>query len=109
MNIKPTTTEAQSRLRLDDELTADLESAIEQAYSLQLNGLDRVALHPDQEALDAALALDAEHTGIVVTPSLIAAQLLRIDVLIGSNSLQERESKQTAAQDMERLHAKVGA
>lgn len=109
MNIKPTTTEAQRRLRLDDALTADLESAIDQAYALQLDHIDREALHPDQSALDAALVLDPDHTGIVVTPSLIAAQLLRIDVLVGANSLQERESKKKAAQDMEWPHVRVGA
>lgn len=108
MNIKPSATEAKARLRLDDALQADLEAAIEQAYALQLDRLDRSALHADQAALDAALLLDPAHTGAVVTPGLIAAQLLRIDVLIGANSQAERESKISAAENMERLHMRLG-
>ena len=109
MNIKPSLEEAQTRLRLDDALIEDLGSAIEQAYAQQLHQLDRAALHPDAAALAAALQADPAHTGIVVTPDLIAAQLLRIDVLIGANTMDDREAKEKAAERMEHRHARVGA
>lgn len=129
MNIKPTVEEAQRRLRIDDALADDLALAIDQAYAQALTFLDRDALHADAAAFKAAVdaaraALDAEtdeeaalqladdlariQTGMVVTPDLIAAQLMLIDVLVGANSLQEREGKQTAAESMMRRHRRAG-
>lgn len=109
MNIKPGLHEAQNRLRLDDAVSEDLASAIEQAYAQQLHHLDRKALHPDAAHLAAALQADPDHTGIVVTPDLIAAQLLRVDALIGANTMEDRDAKEKAAERMEQRHARVGA
>lgn len=129
MNIKPTVEEAQRRLRIDDALADDLALAIDQAYAQALAFLDRDALHADAAAFKAAVdaaraALEAEtdeeaalqladdlariQTGMVATPDLIAAQLMLIDVLVGANSLQEREGKQAAAESMMRRHRRAG-
>lgn len=109
MKIKPTLDEVQTRLRLDDALMEDVQGAIEQAYAGQLAHLDRAALHPDSASLAAAVAADPAHTGMVCTPDLIAAQLLRIDALVGANTVADRDAKETAAQRMESRHARVGA
>ncbi len=108
MNIKPSLQEAQTRLRLDDAVLDDLASAIEQAYAAQLHHIDRAALHPDAADLATALAADPAHTGMVVTHDLIAAQLLRIDALIGANTMDDRDAKEKAAERMERRHIRVG-
>lgn len=109
MSVKPTPDQAIQRLRLDDDLTVDLQYAIEQAHAQMLEHLDRHVLHADESELEAALATDPAHTGAVCTPSLIAAQLLLIDVLVGSNSAQERESKEEAAKRLMRPHVRMGS
>lgn len=109
MNITPSLDDVQTRLRLDDALIEDVQSAIEQAHAAQLAHLDRAALHPDAASLAAARAGDPLHTGMVVTPDLIAAQLLRIDALVGANTMADRDAKEAAAQRMEHRHARVGA
>ena len=105
MNIKPTAQEAKDRLRLDDALSDDLDFAIEQAYAECLAILQRDDLHPDKASLDAAIALDAAHTGMVVRADIIAAQLLLIDSLIGSGSTEEQKAKREAAIMMLNRHA----
>lgn len=128
MPIKPTVDEAKRRLRLDDALSGDLASAIEQAYAEALAFLDRDALYDnatdlaaaatlaqnalDDETDDALEPLLAAHlarvkTGMVATPDLISAQLLLIDVLVGSNTVQDRESKQKAAENILWRHRRV--
>jgi hypothetical protein len=109
MSITPSIEEVQTRLRLDDALIEDVQSAIEQAHAAQLAHLDRAALHPDADSLAQAKAADPLHSGIVVTPDLIAAQLLRIDALVGANTMDDRDAKEAAAQRMELRHCKVGA
>jgi hypothetical protein len=110
MNIKPSTSEAQRRLRLDDDLdvTSDLQQAIEQAHAQVLQILDRTVLHPTQLELLSALLLDEFHNGIVCTPDIIAAQLLLVDTLVGANSQQDRDAKAKAAQNMLWPHRRVG-
>lgn len=106
MNIKPSTADAQRRLRLDDEtdVTIDLESAIEQAYAQTLQALCRTALHPDAASLLAALVIDPLHNGIVCTHDIIAAQLLLTDALVGANSMADRDAKSSAAHSILQPH-----
>lgn len=104
MPIKPTPDEAVKRLRLDDNLAGDVDSAIDQAHAQAVAYLDG-ALYADQAALTAA----DDPRGIICTPDIIAAQLLLVDVLVGSNSVQDRENKQTAAFNMMRMHRNMGA
>ena len=104
MPIKPTPNEAIRRLRLDDNLAGDLDSAIDQAHAQAVAFLDG-ALYVDQAAITAA----ADLRGIVCTPDIIAAQLLLVDVLVGNNSTQDREDKKAAAFNMLRLHRNMGA
>lgn len=109
MDIKPTLADAKRRLRIDDDLADDLQSAIDQAHAEAMSYLDRDALHPDQGALNAALALDASHTGIVVTADIINAQLLLADASVGDNDRANRESKRDAAFGILRRHRHMGA
>lgn len=104
MPVKPTVEDAQRRLRIDDALLVDLQSAIDQAHAQAETFLDR-RLYASAEDLAAADDL----TGIVATADIIAAQLLLIDVLVANNSLQERESKEAAARSMLRPHRRQGA
>lgn len=110
MNIKPSTAEAQIRLRLDSDalITQDLESAIEQAYAQTLTMLDRSALHENTAQLEAALEVDPLHTGMVCTADIIAAQLLLVDALIGANSLKDRDEKSKAALYILYPHRRLG-
>lgn len=104
MPIKPTPAEAIARLRLDDSLGDDLTGAIEQAHAQAVQFLDG-QLYADQAALDAA----ADVRGVICTPDILAAQLLLVDVLVGNNTLQDREAKEAAAQRMLRPHRNMGA
>lgn len=129
MSKTPTVEEAQQRLRIDADLAFDLPSAIEQAYAQALAFLDRDALYDTGVDLAAAVAAaqaavdgattEAEtaqaladlarvNTGAVATPDMVSAQLLLIDVFVGSNSPQDRESKQLAAESMLRRHRRPG-
>lgn len=104
MPIKPTPEAAMRRLRLDDGLAGDLADAIEQAHAEALSHLDG-ALYESEAAKTAA----DDARGIVCTPDIIAAQLLLVDVLVGNNSVQDRQAKQTAAEAMLRRHRNMGA
>lgn len=104
MPIKPTPEAAMRRLRLDTNLSGDLADAIEQAHGEALAFLDG-ALYESEADKTAA----QDPRGIVCTPDIISAQLLLVDVLVGNNSLQDRESKQTAAETMLRRHRNLGA
>lgn len=104
MPIKPTPAEAIARLRLDDSLGDDLNDAIEQAHAQAVQFLDG-QLYADKAALDAA----ADLRGVICTPDILAAQLLLVDVLVGNNTLQDREAKEAAALRMLRPHRNMGA
>lgn len=104
MPIKPTPEEATLRLRLDDSLAGDISNAIDQAHAQVAAILDG-ALYADAAALAAA----SDPCGIVCTPDIIAAQLLLVDVLVGSNTVQDREAKERAALNLLRLHRNMGA
>jgi acetamidase/formamidase len=110
MNIKPSTSEAQRRLRLDDDIdvTIDLESAIEQAYSRTLQVINRTALHPDAAALLAAMVADPLHNGIVSTPDIISMQLMLIDALVGANSMADRVEKVKRAEEALQTYRPLG-
>jgi hypothetical protein len=131
-SIKPGINTAMQRLRLDDSLIDDVRSAIDEAYAETLTQLDRVALHVDAAALAAAIApaqaaltaaeltqnadliaaaqaeLDRVSTGMVVTDDLITAQLLLVDVRVGSNSGDDVARKQRAADVMLYRHRRLG-
>lgn len=104
MPIKPTPAEAILRLRLDDSLDGDLNSAIAQAHAQAVAFLDG-SLYDDAAAREAA----ADLRGIVCTPDIIAAQLLLVDVLVGNNGLQDKDAKEKAAYNMLRFHRNMGA
>lgn len=104
MPIKPTPAEAILRLRLDGSLDGDIGNAIDQAHAQAVAFLDG-ALYADAAALEAA----ADPRGIICTPDIIAAQLLLVDVLVGSNSVQDRERKEAGAFNMLRMHRNMGA
>lgn len=92
------------RLRLDSELEGDLPAAIDQAHAQAVKYLDG-KLYSDDSALIAA----QDVRGIVVTDDIVAAQLLLVDALVGSNDLKERESKTGAAHNILRQHRNQGA
>ena len=102
MEIKPTSDQARIRLRLDLDLVPDLPDAIEQAHAEAVKFLDG-KLYPDD---DAAVN---DPKGIVIAADIISAQLLLVDVAVGNNSLQDRESKRTAAYSILRRHRNMGA
>lgn len=132
MNIKPSVYEAINRLRLDNDLLDDLEAGIEQVHAEALAFMDRPALYPDagsmataiasaQTALDAATlagdaadiaaaqtALEAVNACMVVTADIIAAQLLLLDVAVGSNTLADREEILRRAESILRRHRRAG-
>lgn len=104
MPIKPTAEEAMARLRLDADIATDLAAAIDQSHAEAIAYLDG-QLYADQAAIDTA----ADPKGIVCTPDIVAAQLLLVDVLVGSNSPADREAKTTAAHRILRPHRNMGA
>lgn len=103
MDIKPTTAQAMLRLRLDSELEGDLPPAIDQAHAQAVKYLDGKLYETEP---DLVAAQDVR--GIVVTDDIIAAQLLLVDVLVGSNEMKERESKTAAAHNILRQHRNQG-
>ncbi|MDA8522314.1 hypothetical protein [Acidovorax sp. NCPPB 4044] len=104
METKPTSEQALMRLRLDADLTPDLPDAIEQANAEAVAYLDG-NLYGDEAAMIQA----ADVRGIVVTPDIIAAQLLLLDAALGNNAMQDRESKRSTAFSMLRRHRNMGA
>ncbi|QHI99360.1 hypothetical protein GT347_16065 [Xylophilus rhododendri] len=91
MSLKPTVEQAIRRLRLDDDLTGDVRDAIEAAFAETLAFLDgRLYEVESPESL-----LDPR--AIIMTPDIIAAQLLLADALVGANDTRAREYKRTAA------------
>lgn len=99
----PTLAAAMLRLRIDDDLSADVEAAIPQAKAEAEAFLDGT-LYPNAQAREAA----ADAKGIICTPNIIAAQLLLIDVLVGSNDLKALQTKREAAYSMLRRHRNMG-
>ncbi len=132
MDIKPSAEQAMARLRIDGSLSQDLGFAIDEAHSELIHMLDRDALYEDGASLTAAIEaaasdledaqalededaiaaaqseLDRIGTGMAVTPDLITAQLLLIDVRVGSNGPGEAQAKQQAAQNIVDRHRRVG-
>lgn len=104
MPIKPTPEQARIRLRLDDDLDADLQDAIDQSHAEAVKYLDG-KLYADEGALQAA----QDPKGIVVGADIINAQLLLVDCAVGANGLKERESKRAAAFSILRQHRNQGA
>lgn len=134
MNIKPTVSDAQRRLRIEDDfaLTADLSTAIDEAFDEMLAFLDRPAIYVDADALaavvdpaqaayDAAVLggdsdeiatalvdLEFAQSGIVITYDLLSAQMLLAGVRVADHSPQEREQAQKAAENIMRRHRRMG-
>lgn len=87
---------------------AVLDAAIAACDVAEATG-DAAAIAAAREVvLTATAALDRVKTGMVIKADLITAQLLLADVAVGSNTLQDRESKQTAAENIMRRHRKPG-
>lgn len=99
----PTLEAAMLRLRIDDDLSEDVKAAIPQAKSEAEAFLDGT-LYANAQAREAA----ADIKGIICTPSIIAAQLLLIDVLVGANDLKAQQTKREAAYSMLRRHRNMG-
>lgn len=99
MPIKPTVDEAMERLRLDEDLRTDLESAIPQAHAQAEAYLDGVLYETAAKRSEAG-----DPRGIVCTPDIIAAQLLLADALVGSSSSKDREALREAAYNMLFIH-----
>lgn len=103
MEVKPTVPQALLRLRLDDSLADDLTDALDQAYAEAVAFLDG-----DLYASGAARSAAEDLRGIVVTADIISAQLLLADALVGTNDVQARDSKRTAAFNILRRHRNMG-
>jgi hypothetical protein len=134
MNIKPSTAEAQRRLRVDDDsdLLLDMNSAIDEAHAEMLAFLDRAAVYVDaaamaavvdplQAAYDAAVLtedasaiaaaladLEKACTGMVIVQDLLTAQVLLAGVRVADHTPAEREQAQTAAENIMRRHRRFG-
>lgn len=102
--VSPTPDSAMRRLRLDDDLAADVADAIPQAFAEAEKYLDG-KLYPTAEALAAA----ADPRGIICTPDIIAAQLLLVDALVADNVETDVETKRERAFNMLRRHRNMGA
>lgn len=87
-----TTSLIKQQLRIDHNLTIEDESLMfygsiaEGAVQSEINR----TIHADQAALDAALASDAEHNGIVINDQLKAAMLM-----VTADLYENRSTKQT--------------
>lgn len=103
MPIKPTVDEAMKRLRIDGDLRADVEQAIEQAFSQAETYLDGPLYASVQEA-----SASSGRRAIICTPDIIAAQLLLLDALVGANSTNDQAAKREAAFDMLFPHRNTG-
>lgn len=101
MAIAPTAEEALQRLRLPDDLLDDVTAAIPQALAEAQDFLDGKLYESE-----AAKGLDV--TGVVVTPAIIAAQLLLIDALVGYNDTADQGVKRKRAFDMLRPSRNMG-
>ena len=99
----PTLAAAMLRLRIDDDLSGDVEAAIPQAKAEAEAFLDGT-LYPSAEAREAA----ADAKGIICTPDIIAAQLLLIDTIVHSNTDEGADLKRTRAFNMLRRHRNMG-
>lgn len=101
--VKPTLQEAMLRLRIDPDLSADAEAAIDQAHAEAEIYLDG-KLYENDDALKAAN--DAK--GIVCSADIIAAQLLLVDATVNNNTDEGADLKRTRAFDMLRRHRNQG-
>lgn len=101
---RPTLESAMMRLRMDDDLMADVQEAISQAHAEAQAYLDGTLY---ASAKDMADAQDAK--GIVCTPDIIAAQLLLVDATVNNNSDEGSGLKRARAFDMLRRHRNQGA
>ncbi len=104
MPVKPTAEEAMTRLRLDESLSGDVLSAIDQAHALAQAALDGTLY---EDATAKATAGDAR--GIVCTPDIIAAQLLFVDALVGANTVDAAAQKTERAHSILLKHRNMGA
>lgn len=100
----PTLAAAMLRLRIDDDLSADVQSAIPEAKAEAESFLDGTLYATEQ-----ARAAVQDCTGIVIKPDIIAAQLLLIDAVVGRNSDESADLKRQRAFSMLRRHRNMGA
>ena len=101
---RPTLEQALRRLRIDDDLAADVTDAIPQAKAEAEAFLDGT-LYVDAQARETA----QDCKGIVCTPDIIAAQLLLIDASVNNNADEGAELKRTRAFQMLRRHRNMVA
>lgn len=100
----PTLEAAMLRLRIDEDLAADVQAAIPEAKAEAEAFLDGT-LYATEQARDAAL----DCKGIVIRADIIAAQLLLVDAIVHSNTDEGADLKRTRAFSMLRRHRNMGA
>uniref|UniRef100_A0A1A7GE34 Phage gp6-like head-tail connector protein n=1 Tax=biofilter metagenome TaxID=1070537 RepID=A0A1A7GE34_9ZZZZ len=102
--VKPSLEEALLRLRLDPDLSADVTNAIPQVFAETVRYLDGPLFQSAEEA-----TASADPKAIVSDECIIAAQLLLIDALVGTNTTKEAAEKRGAAYSMLRMYRNQGA
>lgn len=89
-SVQPTVEAVMHRLRLDEDLREDVEQAIPQAVAEAESILERTLYATVQQMQDAN-----DMKGLLIRPDITAAMLLLIDAMVGSNSVQDAETKRT--------------
>lgn len=100
----PSLNAAMLRLRIDDDLSADVEAAIPEAKAEAESFLDGTLYATEQ-----ARVVAQDCRGIVIKPDIIAAQLLLIDAAVGRNSDEAADLKRRRALSMLLRHRNMGA
>lgn len=100
----PTLEAAMLRLRIDEDLAADVQAAIPEAKAEAEAFLDGT-LYATEQAREAAL----DCKGIVIRADIIAAQLLLVDAIVHSNTDEGADLKRARAYSMLLRHRNMGA
>lgn len=91
--VQPTIETVMLRLRLDDDLREDVVQAIPQAVAEAESILERKLYATALQMQDAN-----DPKGLLIRPDITAAMLLLIDAMVGSNSVQDAETKRTRSE-----------
>lgn len=94
-SVVPSVEQVMLRLRLDDDLALDVESAIPEAQAEAQSILERRLY-----ASEADLVAAADPHGLVVTADITAAMLLLIDAAVGANRSDAAEVKRGRAEQI---------
>jgi len=114
MPIKPDLQNALMRLRIDADLSDDLDRALGEAVAeaeVYLDGKLFATAADRTTAVTAAVGEQAKAEaarGIVVTEDMHAAMMMLADAAVGDNDQTNRESKRAAAIHILRRHRNKG-